>query len=143
MPKVKVEKTIRADREKIFNLVTDFENLPSRFPQFFKSIKILSRDGDIVTTEDYAMMAGREVHQTTRHVLTPPETDDVSLLSGDAKDSHIITRYLSVPEGTRVVVEGDFKLAGKLKLVGFMAKGKIEKGIDEVIDQFAKFAENS
>lgn len=143
MPKIKVERTIKADREKIFKLVTDFERLPNEFPQFFKSVKVISRDGNTVTTEDHAVMAGREVHQTTRHVLTPPEIDDVQLLSGDAKDSHIVTTYTTVPEGTRITVEGDFKLAGKLKLVGFMAKGKIEKGIEEVIDQFGKVAENS
>lgn len=143
MPKIKVEKTIKADREKIFSMVTDFESLPNKFPQFFKSVKIVSRDGNTVTTEDHAIMAGREVHQTTKHTLTPPEIDDVYLLSGDAKDSHIVTTYSQVPEGTKVTVEGDFKLAGKLKLVGFMAKGKIEKSIEEVIDQFGKVAESS
>jgi|SRR5579872_1340478 len=143
MPKIKVEKTIKANREKIFAMVTDFESLPSKFPQFFKSVKILSREGNTVTTEDHAVIAGREVHQTTKHVLTPPEIDDVQLLSGDAKDSHIVTTYTTIPEGTKVTVEGDFKLAGKLKLVGFMAKGKIEKSIEEVIDQFGKVAESS
>ncbi|HJT09935.1 MAG TPA: SRPBCC family protein [Candidatus Nitrosotalea sp.] len=143
MPKIKVEKTIKANREKIFAMVTDFESLPNKFPQFFKSVKIISREGNTVTTEDHAVMAGREVHQTTKHVLTPPEIDDVQLLSGDAKDSHIVTTYITIPEGTKVTVEGDFKLAGKLKLVGFMAKGKIEKSIEEVIDQFGKVAENS
>ena len=143
MPKIKVEKTIKADREKIFNMVTDFESLPNKFPQFFKSVKIISREGNTVTTEDHAVMAGREVHQTTKHVLTPPEIDDVQLLSGDAKDSRIVTTYTTIPEGTKVTVEGDFKLAGKLKLVGFMAKGKIEKSIEDVIDQVGQVAENS
>jgi ribosome-associated toxin RatA of RatAB toxin-antitoxin module len=143
VPKVKVEKIIKANREMIFNLVTDFENLSERFPQFFKSVKVISREGNTVTTEDNAMMAGREVHQTTKHILTPPRIDEVYLLSGDAKDSHIVTKYESIPEGTKITVEGDFKLAGKLKLVGFMAKGKIEKGIAEVMDEFQKIAENS
>ncbi len=143
MPKIKVEKTIKADREKIFKMVTDFENLSNKFPQFFKSVKVISRQGNIVTTEDEAVMAGKEVHQTTKHILTFPEIDDVELLSGDAKGSHIVTTYTTIPEGTKVTVEGDFKLAGKLKLVGFMAKGKIEKSIEEVIEQFGKVAEGS
>ncbi len=124
-------------------MVTDFESLPNKFPQFFKSVKIVLRDGNTVTTEDHAIMAGREVHQTTKHILTPPEIDEVLLLSGDAKDSHIVTTYTTVPEGTKVVVEGDFKLAGKLKLVGFIAKGKITKSIEETIEQFGKVAESS
>lgn len=143
MPKVKIEKIIKANREKVFNLVTDFENLPNRFPQFFKSVKVLSREGNVVTTEDHAVMAGREMKQTTKHIITHPELDEVHMLSGDAKDSHIITKYESIPEGTKITVEGDFKLAGKLKLVGFMAKGKIEKGIEEVMEEFAKTAESS
>lgn len=143
MPKVKVEKIIKADCDKVFKMVTDFENLPKRFPQFFKSVKVLSVEGSTVTTEDRAVMAGREVHQTVKHVLTPPQSDEVYMLSGDAKDSRILTRYESVPEGTKVTVEGDFKLAGKLKLVGFMAKGKIERGIEDVIDEFAKVAEST
>ncbi|HXX05695.1 MAG TPA: SRPBCC family protein [Candidatus Bathyarchaeia archaeon] len=142
MPKVKVEKIIKANREKIFNLVTDFENLPQRFPQFFKSVKVVSREGNVITTEDHAVMAGREMQQTAKHILTPPEIDEVHLLSGDAKDSHIVTKYENVPEGTKITVEGDFKLAGKLKLVGFMAKGKIEKGIEQVMQEFAKVAES-
>lgn len=142
MPKIKVEKIIKADHYKVFNIITDFENLPKKFPQFFRSVKVLSRDGNTITTEDHATMAGRELHQTVKHVLTYPQMDEVYMLSGDAKDSHVLTRYEAIPEGTRVVIEGDFKLAGKLKLVGFMAKGKIEKGIEDVIDEFAKVAES-
>lgn len=143
MPKVKVERIIKADREKIFNMVTDFENLPNKFPQFFKSVKIISRDGNTVTTEDHSVLGGREMHQNTKHILTSPQIDEVYILSGDAKDSHIITTYESIPEGTKVVMDGDFKLAGKLKLVGFMAKGKIENGIDQVLDEFARVVESS
>ncbi|MEO9277588.1 MAG: SRPBCC family protein [Nitrososphaera sp.] len=143
MPKVKVERVIKADREKIFDLVTDFEHLPTRFPQFFKSVKVISKEGNTVTTEDYSVIVGREIHQTTKHILTRPHIDEVYILSGDAKDSHIVTTYETVAEGTKVIVDGDFKLAGKLKLVGFMAKGKIEKGIDQVFDEFSRAVESS
>ncbi len=85
-------------------------------------------------TEDHSIIGGRGMHQTTKHLLTPPKIDEVYILTGDAKDSHIVTTYESISEGTRVTVDGDFKLAGKLKLVGFLAKGKIENGINEVLD---------
>ena len=141
MPKVKVERMIKANREKIFDLVTDFENLSTKFPQFFKSIKVLSREGNTVTTEDHSVIGGREIHQTTKHILTRPHIDEVYILSGDAKDSHIVTTYETVTEGTKIIVDGDFKLAGKLKLIGFMAKGKIENGINQVFDEFSRAVE--
>ncbi len=141
MPKVKVEKIVNADREKIFNLVTDFENLPSKFPQFFKSMKILGRDGNTVVIEEHAQLAGRDIIQKTRHVLTPPEKEEVFITEGDTVDSHIITTYEKVAEGTKITIEGDFKLAGKLKLIGFLAKSKIQSGMNQVLDEFAKTAE--
>jgi len=39
-------------------------------------------------------------------------------------------------------VDGDFNLAGKLKLVEFLAKDKIEKSISEIMDALAKIVEN-
>jgi len=63
-------------------------------------------------------------------------------MTGDAKDSHIVETYENVSEGTKITVNGDFKLSGKLKLVGFVAKRKIEKNINEVMDALAKIAEH-
>jgi carbon monoxide dehydrogenase subunit G len=142
MPRVKVERIIKGECEKIFRMVTDFENLPNKFPQFFKSVKIVSKDGNSITTEDVSIMGGREMHQTVKHIFSPPNTDEVYILSGDAKDSHIVTTYEKTKDGTKITVDGDIKLAGKLKLVGFMAKGKIENGISQVIEEFARVAEN-
>ena len=53
MPKVKVEKIIKADKDKVFFTITDFENLPSKLPQIFKSIKIISRKDNSIITEEF------------------------------------------------------------------------------------------
>lgn len=45
MPKVKVGKIIKAERGRVFSTITDFENLPSKLPEFFKSVKVVSKDG--------------------------------------------------------------------------------------------------
>lgn len=142
MPKVKVEKIIKAERGKVFSTITDFENLPSKLPEFFKSVKVVSKDSDTIIIEESAKMAGRDITQKTKHILTPPERHEVFILDGDAKDSHVVETYESVSDGTKVTMDGDFNLAGKLKLVGFLAKGKIEKSIGEVMDALAKIVEN-
>ena len=137
MPKVKVEKIIKADKDKVFFTITDFENLPSKLPQIFKSIKIISRDGNSIITEEFVRMAGRDITQKVKHVIQPTEKHEVFILEGDAKGSHIVETYEQTSEGTKIIVEGDFKLAGKLNLLGFLAKLKIEQGINEVMDEFA------
>lgn len=139
---MKVTKIIKAERSKVFNTITDFENLPNRLPEFFNSIKIVSKEGNVTIIEESIKMAGRDITQTTKHILTPPEKHEVLVMTGDAKDSHIVETYENVSEGTKVTVDGDFKLSGKLKLVGFIAKRKIEKNINEVMDALAKIVEH-
>jgi len=137
VPKVKVEKIIKANKDKVFSTITDFENLPSKLPQIFKSIKIISRDGNSITTEEFVRMAGRDITQKVRHVLLPTDKHEAFILEGDAKGSHIVETYEETSEGTKIIVKGDFRLAGKLSLLGFIAKLKIEQSINEVMDEFA------
>ncbi len=137
MPKVRVEKIIKAEINRVFSIITDFENLPSKLPQIFKSIKIISRDDHSITTEEFVRMAGRDITQKVRHVLYPPDKHEVFILEGDAKGSYIVETYEKTSEGTKIIVKGDFRLAGKLNLLGFIAKLKIEQSINEVMDEFA------
>ena len=138
MPKVKVEKIIKAEKDKVFSTMTDFENLPSKLPQIFKSIKIISREDNSLVTEEFVKMAGRNITQKVKHVILPTEKHEVFILEGDAKGSHIVESYEETSEGTKIIVEGDFQLAEKLNILGFFVKGKIEKSINDVMDEFAK-----
>jgi coenzyme Q-binding protein COQ10 len=83
-------------------------------------------------------MAGRDITQKVKHVLQPTDEHEVFILEGDAKGSYIVETYEKTSEGTKIIVEGDFKLAGKLNLLGFLAKLKIEQSINEVMDEFAE-----
>ena len=138
VPKVRVEKIIKAEKDKVFSTMTDFESLPSKLPQIFKSVKIISREGNSLVTEEFVKMAGRDITQKVKHVIQPTEKHEVFILEGDAKGSYIVESYEETSEGTKIIVEGDFKLAGNLNLLGFFAKMKIEKSINEVMDEFAK-----
>ena len=138
VPKVKVEKIIKAEKDKVFSTMTDFENLPTILPQIFKSVKIISREGNSLITNEFVKMAGREITQKVKHVIQPTVKHEVFILEGDAKGSHIVESYEETSEGTKIIVEGDFRLAGNLNLLGFFAKWKIEKSINEVMDEFAK-----
>jgi coenzyme Q-binding protein COQ10 len=138
VPKVKVEKIIKAERDKVFSTMTDFENLPSKLPQIFKSVKITSQEGNSLITEEFVKMAGRDIVQKVKHVIQPTEKHEVFILEGDAKGSHIVESYREISGGTKIIVEGDFQLAGKLNLLVFFAKREIEKNINKVMDEFAK-----
>ena len=101
MPKVKVEIIIKAEKDKVFSAITDFENLPSKLPHIFKSVKIISREGNSIITEELVKMAGRDIAQKVKHVIQPTEQHEVFILEGDAKDSHIVESYEETSQGTQ------------------------------------------
>jgi len=141
MVKVETTKTVHASQDKIFALITDFENLPSRFPNRYRSIKNIETSGNTTTVEEDVTLAGREIHQITRHTLEPKRFIRSEVMDGDTKGT--IIEITLDPEGdpagsanTRVSFKSDLKL-GKLGYVlGVFAKGKIKGGLEHMIEEF-------
>ena len=154
MPKFSFEKIIKAERKKVFDTAANFEEFEKTLPKYFPSIRVRSVQtkgfiqkmgrfltGDTAVVEEHIRLAGKEIVMMTKHVTKYPEIHEVFVIGGDAKGSHIIERYESIPEGTKIIVEADFKLQGKLKIVGFIGKNKIKEGFSKIMDEFAKIAE--
>ncbi len=141
MPKFSFEKTIKVERKKVFDTAANFKEFEKTLPKYFPSIRVLSVRGDTAVVEEHFRLAGKEIIMMTKHVTKYPEIHEVFVIGGDAKGSHIIERYESIPEGTKITVEADFKLQGKLKIVGFLGKNKIKEGFSKIMDEFAKIAE--
>ena len=140
---VETSRVIAAPREKVFKLWTDFENGPKNLPTHFKSVKILQREGNTVTTDEVIMAAGRTVKQTSRHTIQGPDKHEVEVLTGDAVGTTVSETFTEVPEGTKVSVVGDVRLAGILKMIEVLGKGRIRAEIEDSINQLAKIAESS
>ena len=141
MPKFNFEKIIKADRDKVFQIAANFEDFQKTLPKYFPSIRVRSTRDNVAVVEEHVRIAGRELVMMTKHVTKYPELHEVFVIGGDAKGSHIVERYESIKEGTKITVEADLKLKGPLKLAGFFAKAKIKKGFTKIMDEFAKIAE--
>ncbi len=141
MPKINFVKIIKADRDKVFGISANFKDFQKTLPQYFPSIRVRSERDCVAVVEEHLMLAGKELVMMTKHETKPPELHEVFVIGGDAKGSHIIEKYEIVPEGTKITVDADFKLQGKLKLAGFFGKGKIKKGFAKIMDELAKIAE--
>ena len=139
MTKISFEKTVKADRDKVFQIVTDYESFQDLLPQYFSSIKIRSTRGNVSVVEQHVQLAGQDMVMMTKHVKKEPELHDVYVIGGDAKGSHISEKYEKIPKGTKITV--DVKLKGLLRVVGFFGKNKIEENLVEIMDEFAKIAE--
>lgn len=97
---------VRADRSAVYAIVSDFERMPEHFPTVARSIRLLRRDGDVLTLEAEAgsfaswlpsarieltatLLPGRGYRCTTRNLTLNTTGDEELLLVDD-------------PEGTRI-----------------------------------------
>jgi carbon monoxide dehydrogenase subunit G len=138
MVKVEKSKTVNAPQDKIFALITDFEKLPSRFPNRYRSVKIIERSGNTVRAEEDVTVASREIHQVTKHTLEPSKKLRSEVVDGDTKGT-VVEISLEPDSGvdmTKVTVDADLKLGKMGSVLGVFAKGKIKDGLERMIDEF-------
>jgi len=139
MVKVDTAKAINAPQDKIFSLITDFEKLPKRFPGTYQSLKVIEKTNNTVTVEEDVTVAGRKIHQITKHTLEPKRRLKSEVLEGDTKGTVVeITLDPESDSKTKVSVNADLKLGKLGAMLGVFAKGKIKNGLEDRITEFEK-----
>ena len=141
MPKILFEKIIKSDRKKVFELTTNYENFQKILPQYYPSIRVISVRGNVSVVEEHLRIAGQELVMMAKHVIDEPILHEIFIIGGDAKGTHIIKRYESIPHGTKLTLEIDWKLKGIMKLANFFGKNKILTDYSRIIDEFIAIVE--
>jgi len=129
LPKINFEKIVKAERTAVFDIAANYKNFQKTLPKYFPSIRVRSVRDNVAVVEEHIRISGKELVMMTKHVTKYPELHEVFVIGGDAKGSHIIERYESVKEGTKIIVKADLKLRGPLKLAAFFWKGQNTKRI--------------
>lgn len=141
MPKINHTVEVPVSRNELFQISTDFENLPNVLPSF-KSVKIILKEGNTIITEDEVILMDHLIKQRVKHILTEPVKHTAEILSGEAEGSFIEESFEETINGTQVTINADFKLKGKLKLIGFAVKNKIKFALESTIYEFSDLIEN-
>ena len=143
MPKFSFTKIVNVDRDKIFNVITDFENLAKIFPKYFKSLKIISKSGNITKLEEELEFLGKKLNITVDHIVEEPGKHTVIMLDGPGKNTKFEEIFEKMPEGTKITIDVDLVLNGKFKVMGFFAKKQIKNKMSQALDEFAEVAKNN
>ena len=142
MTKFTVDKIVHTKRKIIFDILSNFENFQKILPQHFPSIRVRSTRGNISVVEEHMMLGNKELVIMTKHVIQEPSLHEIFVIGGDAKGSHIYQQFIEHSEGTKIVVDVDLKLSGKMKLSGLFGNGSLEENYSKILDDFIKIAEN-
>jgi len=142
LTKFSLEKIVYAKREIVYEKLSNYENYQKLIPQHFPSIRVRSVRGNISVVEEHMNLGDLELVIMAKHVTTEPALHEVFVIGGDAKGSYIKQQFIEVSEGTKIIVDVDLKLKGKMKMSSMFGKNKFEQDYAKILDDFAKIAEN-
>ena len=106
------------------------------------AILIINEDGSVTKIFERLSFLGKTVDVTTEHIVEKPDRHIVKMLDGQTKGTVFDERYEKDGNKTKITIEVDFVLSGGLKILGMFAKSKIRKSMEEVLDEFANYANN-
>ncbi len=142
MTKFSLEKIVNAKREIVYEILSNYENYQKLVPQHFPSVRVRSVRGNIAIVEEHINLGNRELLIMAKHVTEAPTLHDIFIIGGDAKGSHIKQQFIEISEGTKIIVDVDLKLKGKMKMSSMFGKNTSEQDYVKILDDFAKIAEN-
>ncbi len=142
MPKFSLEKIVNAKKETVYEILSNYENYEKLIPQHFPSVRVRSVRGNISVVEEHMNLGDRELVIMAKHVTEEPVLHEVFVIGGDAKGSYIKQQFIEVLEGTKIIVDVDLKLKGKMKMSSMFGKNKFEEDYAKILDDFVKIAEN-
>jgi len=123
-------------------ILSDYENYQKLLPQHFPSVRVRSVRGNVSVVEEHMNLGSLELLIMAKHVTKAPVLHEVFVIGGDAKGSHILQEFVELSKGTRIIVDVDLKLKGKMKMSSMFGKNKFEEDYAKILSDFAKIAEN-
>ena len=142
MTKFSLEKIVNAKRETVYEIYSNYKNYQKLIPQHFPSVRVRSVRGNVSVVEEHMNLGDLELVIMAKHVTKEPILHEVFVIGGDAKGSYIKQQFIEVSEGTKIIVDVDLKLKGKMKLSSIFGKNKFEQDYAKILEDFAKIAEN-
>ena len=106
--------TIKAPRQEIYKIITDFENMPEFFPLVAKSAKYISRDGNdfVVEAKTKAFFGSKTFTVRMEGQLRPPEGFLSTNISSLGIEHEVFTME-ETPEGTRIHYVNDVEIKSR------------------------------
>ncbi|MCH9658189.1 polyketide cyclase, partial [archaeon] len=96
----------------------------------------------LAVVEEHFNLGTTEMLVMARHVSTKPVLHEIFIIGGDAKGSHIRQEFIELENGTKILMDVDFKLRGKMKLSYMFGKNTLLQNYAVIMNDFGKVAES-
>ncbi len=142
LPKFSFEITVDAKRQRVFEIFSDYRNYQNLVPQHYPSVRIRSVQGDSAVVEEHLNLGSLKLLIMAKHVSKNPVLHDIFVIGGDSKGSHIRQEFVELDNGTKVLIDANFKFNGMMRISHLFGKNTVAQDYGFIIKDFAKIAEN-
>ena len=141
MNKITFEKSIRADQQKVFDIVTNFEDFERLLPEFYPSIVIKSIRDESSLVSEHLKIADKEFVIMAKHFSSPPERHVMRVVGGDIKGSYIIENIFPLNSETKIIVEAEIITSKRFGTI--LKNDDYTKALENLYDKIIDVIETS
>ena len=139
---LKLEKTVKADREKVFDIFSNYELFTKIIPEYYSSITQRSLRGNVSIVAEHLKLLDEEFVIMTKHIITPYDSHESIVVGGDVKGSYIKENFTSKGNGTLLQIEAEIKLKSCKKLMNYFKGKNFDRALDDMINKLITIAES-
>ena len=139
---LKLEKTVKADREKVFDIFSNYELFTKIIPEYYSSITQRSLRGNVSIVAEHLKLLDEEFVIMTKHIITPYDSHESIVVGGDVKGSYIKENFTTNENGTLLQVEAEIKLKSCKKLMNYFKGKNFDRALDDMINKLITIAES-
>jgi len=139
---LKLERTVNADKEKVFDVFSNYELFSKIIPEYYSSITRRSSRDNVSIVAEHLKLLDEEFIIMVKHTITQHDIHESIVVGGDVKGSYIKENFSSSADGTLLKVEAEIKQKSCKKLMSYVKGKNFDDALNEMINKLIKIAES-
>ena len=141
MTKIIFEKIIKSDIEKVFEMISNFENFKELFPKYYPSIITKSVRDESSLVAEHLKLDDKEFVIMAKHFNDPPHRHEMRVVGGDIKGSYIVEELTSNQSETKIVVNAEINAKKRFGIA--LKNTNYKKALEEMYDDIVRIIEKN
>ena len=139
MAKIIFEKTVKSDPDRVFDIISNFENFNRLLPDYYPSIQIKSVRDESSLVAEHLKLHDKQFVIMAKHFNDPPYRHEMRVVGGDIKGSYIIEKIIPFESKTKIVVDAKIDTGKRFSV---MKNDDYEKALEDLYNEFITVIES-
>ena len=109
MTKITFEKIVKSDPNRVFDIISNFENFEKLLPEYYPSVIIKSVRDESSLVSEHLKLDDEEFIIMAKHFSEPPSRHEMRVVGGDIKGSYIIEKIIPLESEVSVNISRSWR----------------------------------